>query len=419
MSDEFDPYLKWMAIPKEEQPPNHYRLLGVPIFMTDPDVIENAADQRMVHVRTFQGGRHSENSQKILNEVSLAKVTLLNPEKKAAYDAQLKQNIASENAPTNIVAPPPTAAAPNLTPAAAPIAKPPAPMNPPAAMPAKPEVFDVAPAKRAGAARRGVRRTPLWQQPVVIGTVVGGTFLIGIVIVLATNLTFNLTLPPDSKEKLPPVETVTKSVPPRGGGRVNPGGGLNAAGQTINLLDYFDPAQDMIAGHWSRTSSGELQSDGTNWARVLLPVVARGSYKLHIKLSRRESHQSGTIIIPVGDTHCGFFLGGYENRQSGFKYLQEVEHIVESTRTYTLEIEVRLKRDDVSLAAALDGQRLAEWTGPISEVTFDPNWNIGQKGAFGLGTYLGSWRFEEVTLIMLDGKATPIRKRQGPRTSRI
>ena len=45
----FDPYHKWLAIPPEEQPPNHYRLLGVSPFESDPDVIENAADQRMAH----------------------------------------------------------------------------------------------------------------------------------------------------------------------------------------------------------------------------------------------------------------------------------------------------------------------------------------------------------------------------------
>ena len=40
----FDPYHKWLAIPPEEQPPNHYRLLGFPQFEFDADVIEGAAE---------------------------------------------------------------------------------------------------------------------------------------------------------------------------------------------------------------------------------------------------------------------------------------------------------------------------------------------------------------------------------------
>ena len=47
MSENFDPYYKWLAIPPEEQPPHHYRLLGVQRFESDPDVIATAADQRM------------------------------------------------------------------------------------------------------------------------------------------------------------------------------------------------------------------------------------------------------------------------------------------------------------------------------------------------------------------------------------
>ena len=95
MSDAFNPYHKWLGIPPEEQPASLYRLLGVAPFESDPDVIESAADQRMAHLRTFQTGRHSALSQKLLNEVAAAKVCLLKPEKKAAYDAALRQTMAA------------------------------------------------------------------------------------------------------------------------------------------------------------------------------------------------------------------------------------------------------------------------------------------------------------------------------------
>lgn len=90
MSDSFDPYYKWLGIPPTEQPANHYRMLGLPPFESDLDVIENAADQRMAHVRKFQAGKNGALSQKVLNELSSVRVCLLNPEKKAAYDAKLK-----------------------------------------------------------------------------------------------------------------------------------------------------------------------------------------------------------------------------------------------------------------------------------------------------------------------------------------
>ena len=89
MSEPFDPYLQWLGIRDQGRPPDYYRLLGVELFEDDPDVLTNAADRQMAHVRTFQTGRHSSESQKILNQLAAAKICLLNAEKKARYDAQL------------------------------------------------------------------------------------------------------------------------------------------------------------------------------------------------------------------------------------------------------------------------------------------------------------------------------------------
>ena len=90
----FDPYHKWLGIRPEEQPANHYRLLGVVLFEDDLDAIASAADQRMAHVRSFQTGVHAAWSQRILNELAAARVCLLNPQKKAAYDQALQAAIA-------------------------------------------------------------------------------------------------------------------------------------------------------------------------------------------------------------------------------------------------------------------------------------------------------------------------------------
>jgi hypothetical protein len=92
---DFDPYLKWLGIRAKERPPDHYRLLGLETFESDPDVISTAADARMLHVKTFQAGTHAALSQRLLNEIAAAKVCLLNPEKKAQYDRTLRQRVAA------------------------------------------------------------------------------------------------------------------------------------------------------------------------------------------------------------------------------------------------------------------------------------------------------------------------------------
>lgn len=98
MSEKFDPYQAWLGIPPEEQPPNHYRLLGIRPFEEDPEVIAAAADQRVGNLHAFQKGQHAGLSLKLLNEVAVAKVCLLNPNRKAAYDRGLQESLQAEAA---------------------------------------------------------------------------------------------------------------------------------------------------------------------------------------------------------------------------------------------------------------------------------------------------------------------------------
>ena len=89
----FDPYHQWLGISPSEQPPNHYRLLGITPFETDPAVISQAADQRAAQIRTVQAGEHAHLSQRILNEIAGAKLSLLDPTIKRSYDADLAKRM--------------------------------------------------------------------------------------------------------------------------------------------------------------------------------------------------------------------------------------------------------------------------------------------------------------------------------------
>jgi len=86
----FDPYHKWLGIPPQDQPPNHYRLLGINLFESDADVIDAAAEKQMTYVRGCANGPHVAQSQKLLNELSAARLCLLDPKKRNVYDQELK-----------------------------------------------------------------------------------------------------------------------------------------------------------------------------------------------------------------------------------------------------------------------------------------------------------------------------------------
>ena len=44
MAESFDAYHEWLGIAPKDQPPNHYRLLGIDLYEANANVIDGAAD---------------------------------------------------------------------------------------------------------------------------------------------------------------------------------------------------------------------------------------------------------------------------------------------------------------------------------------------------------------------------------------
>lgn len=55
----FDPYHRWLGIPKNARPPTHYQLLGLANGESDPEVIDEAVIRQTTHVRSYQIGPHA------------------------------------------------------------------------------------------------------------------------------------------------------------------------------------------------------------------------------------------------------------------------------------------------------------------------------------------------------------------------
>ncbi len=89
MGEHFDSYWEWLGISPLDQPASVYRLLDLAEREADPAVIAAAADRRMTLVKQFAIGPRRLESQRMLNELSAARVLLLNPAAKADYDAKL------------------------------------------------------------------------------------------------------------------------------------------------------------------------------------------------------------------------------------------------------------------------------------------------------------------------------------------
>lgn len=87
---DFDPYSQWLGIPRDQQPADHYRLLGLARFESDPDKIATAADERMSLIRKHQTGPRGLFTQPLLNELAAARNCLLSEDARRAYDEKLR-----------------------------------------------------------------------------------------------------------------------------------------------------------------------------------------------------------------------------------------------------------------------------------------------------------------------------------------
>jgi formylglycine-generating enzyme required for sulfatase activity len=92
MSD-FNPYHQWLGISETERPISKYRLLSVDEFESDRDVISAAAERQTIYLRTLQAGEHAVLVAQLLNEVSQARVCLLDGKSKSRYDTQLRSDL--------------------------------------------------------------------------------------------------------------------------------------------------------------------------------------------------------------------------------------------------------------------------------------------------------------------------------------
>ena len=93
MSEMVEAYQKWLGIPPEDQPPDHYRLLGLELFETDRPTIDAAAKRLMGMLQKQLAGPDQASVRKLLDEISEARRCLLLSDRKTAYDQLLRASL--------------------------------------------------------------------------------------------------------------------------------------------------------------------------------------------------------------------------------------------------------------------------------------------------------------------------------------
>lgn len=99
MSTGFDPYHAWLGMPPGARPSNHYDLLGLKVFQSEPPIIAEAADDRIAKVKQHLAGAHAAAARQLIEQLTQARSELLAPASKKSYDAQLRAKLGMPPAP--------------------------------------------------------------------------------------------------------------------------------------------------------------------------------------------------------------------------------------------------------------------------------------------------------------------------------
>jgi hypothetical protein len=445
VSESFDPYYKWLAIPPDEQPPDHYRLFGIPPFTSDPDVIENAANRQEAHVRKYKGGQYGEMAEGLLGVISSARICLLNPKLKAAYDAQLKATQAD------------AAAAAEPAPAAAR----PAAARPAAARIAEPASIAFTPSQ-SSAVKRRLQRKPTWQQPALIGGVVVALLAIAVAIYFFGSnggraVTANSN--PPAAPQLPPKQANsgglnTVNDPPADaddvpnttrGGSTDGSTGTDGTDEIkqpvppqnpmddpkiepidepvedpaeavapVDLLSIIDAQRDAVVGNWTLDSGALVSPKGYN-ARLQIPYAPPENYDLTVTAKRFDGNDTLVIGLVVAGRQTAVVLDGWRGTTSGLDLLDGLRadgnestirrRVFSNGRPTTINCSVRNNH----IVVHSGDEVVIDWQGDPQRLSTYKAWHVPNANCLIVGCFLTRYEITELTITPISNNGTVIR----------
>ena len=88
-SSDFDPYYRWLGIPRGQRPPNHYRLLGISPKEGDHEIIKAAVERQTLLVKNQKQPEQEKIATRLLYEIQEAGMVILDSYRRKEYDASL------------------------------------------------------------------------------------------------------------------------------------------------------------------------------------------------------------------------------------------------------------------------------------------------------------------------------------------
>lgn len=456
MAESFDPYHKWLGIPPAEQPPNHYRLLGIGVFESDPDVIEQAADRQMSHVQTHKTGSHSAFSQKLLNELAAAKLCLLNQADKAGYDAMLRQRLS----------PPPVAQAlspspPTVSPPAAPnpsvgIRPAPAPLMPPPPFVATTPSHAMSRSKRSGgpllvlaavgaaalavgamvyyAALKpaGKQHDPVAAKPKTTSTKKPAAKPAPAAAQRAAVVAPPTSTPPEpvgedikpeAEDPVSPPELAAPHPPEKienatPSAATPPDAAADAAAMPppsdaaitgpVDLLELIDAKRDAVLGEWRREGANLVSPQRGGW--LMLPHEVPSAYVLDIETRRLSGRDLLGLGLVIDGVLAEAVLDGWKGASSGLHTLDGLEANDERNETRRaapvlrdqFDNSIQCLVDKYGVTVRCNGREIFDFSGDARRLSFGGGFRTARNDRLYLGAAEADYLFSKYTLTPLD-----------------
>ncbi|MCC9606111.1 DUF1080 domain-containing protein [Blastopirellula sp. JC732] len=198
---------------------------------------------------------------------------------------------------------------------------------------------------------------------------------------------------------------------------------LPASSPWVDLLSLVELPDHELNGTW-RQRDGSVIGIGGGRGQLILPYEVTGSYELETEVTRLDGDKGIALHLPIGSATCNFVLSSSSGPLRGFQAVDGIHlnRLNPSTglsqwnvdmvngKKYKLEISVQLKPEDrVQLSVALDGKRIAHWTGVTQQLSQTPGIVFPHPDVLGLYVNQTSAEFHSLKLRHLgDGEGKPL-----------
>ena len=186
---------------------------------------------------------------------------------------------------------------------------------------------------------------------------------------------------------------------------------LTASPQWADLLADLDVQKNTVSGKWAKSKDGIVGggSSGYAFSTLVLSGPIKGDYDLEIEFTRLSGTECFGVFLPVASSNVILVIAGRNNKVHALgdvdgKIIDNpgnptkiVAPLLANDKKHKLFVSVKTKEQS-SIDASLDGQKLIKWSGKASSLAANPDWKWENASQVGAGSFTSPIRLDSVKM---------------------